>query len=81
MGRCATIRPRLRRRGEMADTGDWLFVGEANAGDRAAIVYTVIESCRRRGIDPYAYLKDVLTRVPGMNNRNRPADPCEARGG
>jgi len=28
----------------------------------------VIESCRRRGIDPYAYLKDVLTRLPRMTN-------------
>jgi transposase len=51
---------------------NWLFVGEADAGDRAAIVYTVIESCRRRGIDPYAYRKDVLMRLPGMNNQQIP---------
>ena len=42
--------------------------GDADAGERGAIIYTVIESCRRRGIDPYAYLKDVLTRLPKMNN-------------
>ena len=36
----------------------------SRAGDRGAILYTLIESCRRRGIDPYAYLKDVLTRLP-----------------
>ena len=47
----------------------WLFFGEAGAGERGAILYTVIESCRRRGIDPYAYLKDVLTRLPWMTNR------------
>lgn len=47
---------------------NWLFIGEANAGQRSAIIYTVIESCRRRGIDPYAYLKDVLTRLPSMTN-------------
>jgi len=47
---------------------NWLFVGEAEAGDRGAIIYTVIESCRRRDIDPYAYLKDVLTRLPNMTN-------------
>jgi transposase len=47
---------------------NWLFVGEAEAGERGAIIYTVIESCRRRGIDPYAYLKDVLTRLPKMTN-------------
>lgn len=62
---------------------NWLFVGEADAGDRAAIVYTVIESCRRRGIDPYAYLKDVLTRLPGMTNQQirtvTPAAWAEAR--
>jgi len=44
------------------------FIGEANAGDRSAIIYTIIESCRRRGIDPYAYLRDVLTRLPASTN-------------
>jgi hypothetical protein len=43
-------------------------MGEAEAGERGAILYTVIESCRRRDIDPYAYLKDVLTRLPNMTN-------------
>ena len=47
---------------------NWLFIGEANAGERSAIIYTVIESCRRRGIDPYAYLKDVLARLPHTTN-------------
>lgn len=45
---------------------NWLFIGEASAGERSAILYTVIESCRRREIDPYAYLCDVLTRLPQM---------------
>jgi len=48
---------------------NWLFVGEAGAGQRAAIIYTVIESCRKRAIDPLAYLRDVLTRLPHMTNR------------
>ena len=43
---------------------NWLFVGEAAAGQRGAILYSLIESCRRRKIDPYAYLRDVLTRLP-----------------
>jgi transposase len=47
---------------------NWLFVGEAEAGERSAIIYTLIESCRRRGLDPYAYLRDVLTRLPKMTN-------------
>jgi len=47
---------------------NWLFMGDAEAGERGAIIYTVIESCRRRQIDPYAYLRDVLTRLPRMTN-------------
>jgi transposase len=47
---------------------NWLFIGEANAGERSAILYTLIESCRRRHLDPYAYLRDVLTRLPHMTN-------------
>ena len=31
-------------------------------------MYTLIECCRRRGIDPFAYLKDVLTRLPAATN-------------
>jgi hypothetical protein len=47
---------------------DWLFFGEAEAGERSAILYTIIESCRRRDIDPFAYLRDVFTRLPSMTN-------------
>lgn len=47
---------------------NWLFMGEAGAGQRGAIIYTVIESCRRRGVDPYAYLRDLLTRLPTLKN-------------
>ncbi len=45
---------------------NWLFVGEAGAGQRGAVLYSIIESCRRRKIDPYAYLRDVLSRLPTM---------------
>lgn len=51
---------------------NWLFIGQAEAGERSAIIYTVIESCRRRGLNPYAYLKDVLTRLPNMTNKQIP---------
>jgi hypothetical protein len=47
---------------------NWLFIGDADAGQRSAIIYTVIENCRRRGLDPFAYLRDVLTRLPTMTN-------------
>ena len=47
---------------------NWLFIGAANAGQRSAILFTIIESCRRRGINPFDYLRDVLTRLPSMTN-------------
>lgn len=47
---------------------NWLFIGDGQAGDRSAVLDTVIESCRRRGIDPFAYLRDVFTRLPTMTN-------------
>jgi transposase len=51
---------------------NWLFIGDADAGQRSAIIYTVIENCRRRGLDPFTYLRDVLTRLPNMTNRQIP---------
>jgi transposase len=48
---------------------NWLFVGDADAGQRGAILYTIVENCRRHGIDPCVYLRDVLTRLPTMTNR------------
>jgi len=51
---------------------NWLFVGEAEAGERSAIIYTIIECCRRRGLDPAAYLRDVLNRLPNMTNHQIP---------
>jgi transposase len=43
---------------------NWLFAGSLRAGQRAAAVMTLIQSARLNGHDPYAYLKDVLTRLP-----------------
>ena len=51
---------------------NWLFVGEADAGERSAILYTVIECCRHRGLNPFTYLRDVLTRLPNMTNHQVP---------
>ena len=47
---------------------NFLFIGAAEAGKKTAILYTIVESCRRRGIDPLAYLHDVLTRIPRYTN-------------
>jgi hypothetical protein len=47
---------------------NWLFFGDAEAEQRNAVIYTIIESCRRRGIDPHEYLRDVLTRITESTN-------------
>lgn len=43
---------------------NWLFAGSLRAGQRAAAVMSLIQSAKLNGHDPYAYLKDVLTRLP-----------------
>ncbi len=43
---------------------NWLFAGSLRAGQRAAAIMSLIQSARMNGHDPYAYLKDVLTRLP-----------------
>ena len=47
---------------------NWLHLGSKQAGPKIAAIFSVVESCRRRGIDPLAYLRDVLTRLPKMLN-------------
>lgn len=42
---------------------NWLFLGSDEGGRRAAILYSLIESCKRHGLDPYDYLRDVLVRI------------------
>lgn len=44
----------------------WLFIGHPDAGWRSAVIYTIIQSCRRRDINPQEYLTDVLKRLPSM---------------
>ncbi len=43
---------------------NWLFAGSLRAGKRAAAVMSLIHSARLNGLDPYAYLRDVLERLP-----------------
>ena len=45
---------------------NWLFIGHPDAGWRAAVIYSIFQSCRRRGIEPQEYLTDVLSRLPNM---------------
>jgi transposase len=45
---------------------NWFFAGSKRGAEDAAIVYSVVASCRDLGIDPFAYLSDVLARIPGL---------------
>ena len=49
---------------------NWMFFGSEEAGERNAIVYTLIANCRLHGIEPCAYLKDVLARLPSTTNQH-----------
>lgn len=48
---------------------NWLFIGHPEAGWRSAVIYSVIVSCKRRGISPWEYLKDLFERLPGATNQ------------
>ena len=47
---------------------NYLFCGEHAGGDRAAKIYSLIESCKLNKIDPIAYLQDVLGRIMDHNH-------------
>jgi hypothetical protein len=43
---------------------NYLFMGSDQGGKAAAILYTLIETAKLNGIDPQAWLTDILTRIP-----------------
>lgn len=49
---------------------NWLFIGHPDAGQRSAILYSLVISCKRHGKDPLAYLRDLLTRLPRMTTKD-----------
>jgi hypothetical protein len=53
-------------RGVALGRKNYLFAGSDNGGHTAAVLYTLTQTCKRHGIDPFAYLQDVLARLPGL---------------
>jgi transposase len=51
-------------RGVAVGRRNWTFAGSDRGGERAAAIYTLIESAKLNGIDPQAWLADVLARLP-----------------
>jgi transposase len=41
----------------------WLFAGSDRGGERTAIMFTLIQTCRLNNVDPQAWLADVLGRI------------------
>ena len=49
---------------------NWLFIGGETTGQRAAIIYTLVECASRYGHPVETYLADVLERLPAMTNQD-----------
>src|SRR5262245_22769562 len=45
---------------------NWLTVGSPRGGETAAVLFSFTSSCQRLGTEPWAYLQDVLTRLPAL---------------
>ena len=45
---------------------DWLFAGSRVGGERAAAIYTVIQTCKANGVEPQAYIADVGKENPDL---------------
>jgi transposase len=45
---------------------NYLFAGNYEGAKNAAVLYSIIETCKLNGVDPFAYLKDVHTRLPNL---------------
>ncbi|HJO63951.1 MAG TPA: IS66 family transposase, partial [Sphingomonas sanguinis] len=52
-------------RGVAVGRRNWLFAGSRAGGERAAAIYTVIQTCKANGVDPQAYIADVIAKVAG----------------
>jgi transposase len=53
---------------------NWLFVGSDRGGETAAVLYSLVATCKRLRIDPFAYLRDVFTRLPEITTDDQLQD-------
>ncbi|MHA6721319.1 IS66 family transposase [Sphingomonas sp. RS6] len=78
-------------RGVAIGRRNWLFAGSRMGGERAAALYTVKQTCKANGIDPQAYIADVIAKIADDDwpasrwdellpwNWNQPADQPTAQ--
>ena len=50
-------------RGVALGRGNYLFMGSDAGGERAAAIYSLVETAKLNGLDPQAYLREVLMRI------------------
>jgi len=50
-------------RGIAVGRNNWVFFGSDQGGNTAAVLRSFVASCQRVGVDPFAWLKDVLSRI------------------
>lgn len=48
---------------------NYLFAGSHEAAQRGAMIYSLLGTCKKHGIEPFEWLRDVLTRIPGHPQR------------
>jgi transposase len=51
-------------RGVALGRRNWLFAGSDDGGQTAAVLYSIVATCKQLGIEPFTYLRDLLTRLP-----------------
>jgi len=48
---------------------NWLFAGSERGGHAAAVLFSLIESAKRHGLDPFCYLRDLLALIPVISHK------------
>ena len=49
---------------------NWLHVGQEAGGEKAANLFSLMITCKRLRVEPYAYLHDILRRLPSHPNKD-----------
>lgn len=49
---------------------NWLFIGEKEAGQRSAVMFSLVQTCRMLGVEPSQYLRETLETLPNLKSRD-----------
>lgn len=52
---------------------NWMFIGSEGSGKTSAILYSLIESAKRHGLEPHAYMVELLNKIPTATNWQIPS--------